>query len=701
MSAILSHPELDSGLSRRTKITRGHSCVLCRRRKIKCDGQRPCQNCQKSRAECVESDIVPAGRKKRRQVDLVARLSRAEEALRKAGLKIEDGDECYGVAEETDSSRAAQNGNQNAVGRGRTIEGGRLVIERGESRYVETSIWGDISAEVREDSIHLLQDSSDDESTNDISPTSDYCSLLFGRLMINKSLTSLHPPTVQIFRLWQAFLNNVNPLTKILHAPTTQELLLRAMEDLATVPAPTEALMFAIYYSAVISIDSGSCQSILGESRDIALAKYSTATQQALLNAKLLRTSNLMVLQALVLYLLSIRPSTDHDTLWILSGIATKIGQRIGLHQDSTSSSLSVLENELRGRIWWQIVAMEGHSSFFSGSATPMSVLAHNPRRLLNVNDSDLSPSMLEPPREQSAVTEMLFCSINYRLGRFMYQHIFEGGLPAGPDQGDRLALKLKAADDFENMLDQTYLRYCDPSVPLHYLAIRVVRASLSKMRLRLYAPTRSLNGSPQPQANSDAAFAISLKMLEIDMEGHSSAGQAKLKGFMWHIRVFFQLEAFIYALSELRIRTFGPQVDWAWQLIEAMYQNHGNILRETKNRLWFAAGNLCLKAWEQRVKSLQSQEGTLGFTVPPFVKELCAQRGIESEPVRAGGNHDSSLGFYDSMGLSSIPAIDTQWEGMKIDDTNVPLDTVNMGAAVDWEYWQTLFDDCGVPAYT
>lgn len=121
--------------------------------------------------------------------------------------------------------------------------------------------------------------------------------------MVTSSLTASHPPPVHIFRLWQVFIDNVNPLTKIMHAPTVQQAILNASGDLDKVSASTEALMFAIYHFAIVSMDDEECQSILGESRPIMLAKYSTATQQALINAKVLRTSNLMVLQALTLYL--------------------------------------------------------------------------------------------------------------------------------------------------------------------------------------------------------------------------------------------------------------------------------------------------------------------------------------------------------------------------------------------------------------
>lgn len=62
-----------------------HSCLLCARRKIKCDKQDPkCSNCTKSQAECVYQAPPPPQRNRKRQADeeLIARLNHYEELLR-------------------------------------------------------------------------------------------------------------------------------------------------------------------------------------------------------------------------------------------------------------------------------------------------------------------------------------------------------------------------------------------------------------------------------------------------------------------------------------------------------------------------------------------------------------------------------------------------------------------------------------------
>lgn len=134
-------------------------------------------------------------------------------------------------------------------------------------------------------------------------------SLIFGRPIPN-TLRSSHPQPVHIFRLWQTCLDNVNPLAKIFHAPTVQQLVLEASCDLDNVSVSTETLMFAIYLSSVTSLRDEDCKGMLGEPRAVLLTKFSNATQQALINAGVLKTSSLVILQAFILFLVGFTPST-------------------------------------------------------------------------------------------------------------------------------------------------------------------------------------------------------------------------------------------------------------------------------------------------------------------------------------------------------------------------------------------------------
>ena len=57
-----------------------------------------------------------------------------------------------------------------------------------------------------------------------------------------QSLEDLHPLPVHIFRFQQIFLANVNPLVKVLHAPSVQHQILDASADLKKISRGLEEL---------------------------------------------------------------------------------------------------------------------------------------------------------------------------------------------------------------------------------------------------------------------------------------------------------------------------------------------------------------------------------------------------------------------------------------------------------------------------
>ena len=126
------------------------------------------------------------------------------------------------------------------------------------------------------------------------------------------SVTSAHPSAIQIFQLWQIYINNVNPLLKLSHISTLQSQIITAGANTAKISKPLEALMFAIYFSAITSLTDDDVQHTFGEDKAVLLTRYHNATQQALVNAGFMRSTELMLLQALLLYL--VRPPPEHST---------------------------------------------------------------------------------------------------------------------------------------------------------------------------------------------------------------------------------------------------------------------------------------------------------------------------------------------------------------------------------------------------
>jgi hypothetical protein len=130
--------------------------------------------------------------------------------------------------------------------------------------------------------------------------------LLFGTRDTTVELSTLHPDPVQIFRLWQVYLDNVNPLLKITHTPTLQARIIEATGNLTDIDPTLEALMFSIYCMSITSLNEEDCQSSFASSKEDLLVRYQFGCQQALYNCGFLRSSDRECLTALYLYLVSL-----------------------------------------------------------------------------------------------------------------------------------------------------------------------------------------------------------------------------------------------------------------------------------------------------------------------------------------------------------------------------------------------------------
>jgi hypothetical protein len=299
------------------------SCVLCAQRKVKCDRRLAgCANCVKAHVPCIYRAAPRARRRKKgeRDVDATMRMRLYEDALRQLGVDPELVVKQRILNASTDQ-RSTSTISVRGINDFLTLSGpekhepdsspaetGILVSEEGRTRYLENGIWTSLQAEFR-DSREILDDSSDDGpsdmdriiASGDNTP--NRIDLLFGGQSSPVTLQSLHPNPVQIFKLWQFYLDNINPIVKVFHAPTVQQLILDASGDLADMPRNIEALLFAIYCISAESMSDGECITVLGQSKAPALRGFRRGAQCALNNASVLKTSDLIVLQAFTLFI--------------------------------------------------------------------------------------------------------------------------------------------------------------------------------------------------------------------------------------------------------------------------------------------------------------------------------------------------------------------------------------------------------------
>lgn len=100
-------------------------------------------------------------------------------------------------------------------------------------------------------------DISDFEDTPAVSPfhqLQDHHAFIFGYRSADVDLRQCHPPSHQVPLLWSVFQENVDPLAKVLHIPSAELIIREAKKNPSALGPGNEAIVFAIYFSAVNSL---------------------------------------------------------------------------------------------------------------------------------------------------------------------------------------------------------------------------------------------------------------------------------------------------------------------------------------------------------------------------------------------------------------------------------------------------------------
>jgi hypothetical protein len=102
---------------------------------------------------------------------------------------------------------------------------------------------------------------------------SPYPSVLLASDPFPINVTQMHPSIPQIWLLWHAYLENVDPLYKIFHAPSCQVELLRVVQNLQAINADVETLLFAVYFAAIGSLTYEDCMHKFKEEKLVLLKR--------------------------------------------------------------------------------------------------------------------------------------------------------------------------------------------------------------------------------------------------------------------------------------------------------------------------------------------------------------------------------------------------------------------------------------------
>ncbi|KLU82374.1 fungal specific transcription factor domain-containing protein [Magnaporthiopsis poae ATCC 64411] len=463
---------------------------------------------------------------------------------------------------------------------------GRLVLhDGGRSRYVSSGFWSKINDEINE--LRTATEewfgteselSGGEEDTPEISQgtpggyPSNYA-FLFGHRTAEVDLRSFHPLPSQIPFIWQIYDQNVNSVTKILHSPTMANTINESRKNLDSLEPPLEALMFAIYMGAIVSMEEAEVKTNFDSDQATLIEKYRYALEIALAKAEFLTSTDLTTFQAFVLYTTLVRRRNDTRYAWTLVGLAVRISHALGLHRDPTNfPGISPFDCEMRRRLFWYLMSMDSRAAEDQGADLIITDRSFDTRIPLNINDADFGPDSTELPPPRHGETEMTFLTMLNNIQvylRRIWNMTSAAGAVCSRDVDSPFEKREQLLEDLIKTVDQICPAPAGTTKanPLTFLAATVGRVIHAKMTIIVYQNglTAACHGNLTGELTEERQDRLYTAAIEVFEHGNLLSLDPRVKQWSWMIRVFMQWQAAAYLLLRMSKAPWSPRSERAW----------------------------------------------------------------------------------------------------------------------------------------
>ncbi|KAF5680882.1 hypothetical protein FHETE_270 [Fusarium heterosporum] len=713
------------------------SCVTCRRRKVRCDKQMPCSNCRRAQIPCVfpapgraprqprrKDPNAPTKNSSQREIELMKRLRKLEGIVEELSgqIEVESGGKGPSSASSPEAAHAAQNtsfetpahnpqrqlsnasshpGNLGLVGdspRGSDATSeqsetarknmhkkfGRLVLNDtvGSRRYVSHGFWSKLNDEldlIREETQRLTDEDFDDseDETPDDSPaaalSANHNAFIFGYRTADVDLENHWPLPSHIPFLWSVYQDNVEPLLKVLHIPTMEPIFRDARKDRKQLSPAHEALVWSIYYAAIMSLEPEEVQANLGMNKEDSLVQYRFAVEQALAKANFLNSLDTTIIQALLIFLFVVKGQDQSRFCWSLTGLVAHLAQGMGLHRDGSHFGLSPFETEMRRRLWWTLLLLDLRSADDLGTDLIIQEYNYDTQMPSNINDTDIKSDSTESPEPREGHSDCALALIRFEIAGFGRRllRLSSASMSFCPNgtayDNTSLADRERTLIDVYEKVEHKFLKHVTGDAdPLYWVAASIARIIMAKMTLVIYQPALFPGSDSEISLSEEARERAYLAAIEITEYNHILNSDPRCKQFKWLFRGYTNWSAMAYFLIASCRRPWTPLVERGWQALNG-YEGHPALLPKSAD---LAAVVMPIRKLYLRAQRYRAAEITRLRSNPEEARRLeFEERNNPSYQTRFGQDVDGAI--------NKMEEIRDNWRHMvRADGSNIPMST-------------------------
>ncbi|KPI45774.1 Biphenyl-2,3-diol 1,2-dioxygenase 3 [Cyphellophora attinorum] len=376
--------------------------------------------------------------------------------------------------------------------------------------------------------------------------------------------------------LWHVFTDRVEPMTRLVHAPSFTPVVLAAARNGGWMADKAASMLLAsILFAAVSVMDQDD-----GTAPDDLCATTLCAALRAQIDDMLSDSSmdispSLHSLQAIALLLVVLRAQGEDQSIGPLSRQARAMAR-------SLAPMSTPFMTEMHRRCWWSIVAVQNRCAEECRPLTRDYSWWDDFVYPLNVNDCDLHPTLDQTPQSRRGITDLTLLLVRMEMMRLINTVTEE---LAGVPSEEAVNRCRDIASQKLQFLQHEYLRHADESRRgdgFLILTCRVLKAKINMMILRHQIVCSE--HQPQTDALKDEMDDAAMTVLETSQ---AQMTDVRYRPWMWLFGSFHQSYVMAYILSRLG---------------EDQAKKHGTRMRA------FLAG-LCWKSWLDRLDSAEHRD--------------------------------------------------------------------------------------------
>lgn len=415
-----------------------------------------------------------------------------------------------------------------------------------------------------------------------------------------------HPLPSQIPFLLNTYAENVNFFLQVVHMPTLTNMVrgLRGGSSSGLSPSD-EALLFSIYYAAIISMEDDDVITNFGTTKGELSLKYRLGLEHAFAKADFLNAPNLTLVQAFDIFLALARRHDSPRFVWMMTGLAIRMAQSLGLHRDGSHfPQLTPFEVEIRRRVWWGLCFLDVRSSEDQGMDYTIVPSSFDTKFPLNLHDTDINTETKETPPERECLTTMSIsidmCKICDVTRRIMDK-----------SRTPNLHEQRRLVNELYGTLERGYLRHSKESDGniTWWVGVTAVRLTMSKMTLFINFP--DLFSSVSDVSTIDIRNKLLVAAIEVAEWNHALNAEQEARQWRWIYQTYTHWHAIVLLLIEIARRPLSPLVERAWLALGSSWLIPSQSSHwDKKLQIWVPLRRLMTQARKHRAAEIERLRG-------------------------------------------------------------------------------------------